>query len=374
MDKVYYPEHIEHHWRHHWESTHLGRPSGDGQPYTIMCPPPNVTGHLHMGHGFQLSIMDALIRYHRMCGRRTLWQVGTDHAGIATQMVVERQLAKDGLKRHDMGREAFLDKVWQWKDKSRENITNQIKRLGASVDWDHERFTLDEGMSKTVQHTFIKLYKEGLIYRGKRLVNWDPVLQTAVSDLEVQNIEREGSLWQYTLCSLKTVHAGRWPLAQKHFLAIKLWRCILTMSAIKHSSANDSLPLCERTIPIIGDTYVDPAFGSGCVKITLHTISMMLKSVNVWAEPSTSSPPALISMTLCLKLFVAYRLKMPVKQRLWYKPSMPSKPHLHTQMVPCGDRSGAVLEPYLTDQWFMHMAPLAGPALDAVAQGIQFFT
>ena len=195
LDKTYDPHAIEQALYEEWERENLFAPRGDGPAYCIMIPPPNVTGSLHMGHAFQDTIMDILIRYHRMCGDRTLWQPGTDHAGIATQMVVERQLEQQGQTRHDLGRDAFVERVWEWKAESGGTITRQLRRMGASVDWAHERFTMDEGMSHAVRETFVRLYEEGLIYRGKRLVNWDPVLHTAVSDLEVISEEENGHLW-----------------------------------------------------------------------------------------------------------------------------------------------------------------------------------
>jgi valyl-tRNA synthetase len=198
MDKTFQPDAIESRWYEFWESQGFFAPQGGDMPYSIMIPPPNVTGSLHMGHGFQEAIMDALIRYHRMAGFDTLWQVGTDHAGIATQMVVERQLEAEGTDRHEIGRDAFIDRVWKWKERSSGGtITRQLRRLGSSPDWSRERFTMDEGFSAAVQETFIRLYREGLIYRGQRLVNWDPALHTAISDLEVISEEEQGHLWHF---------------------------------------------------------------------------------------------------------------------------------------------------------------------------------
>ncbi|MDZ4297875.1 MAG: class I tRNA ligase family protein, partial [Moraxellaceae bacterium] len=197
MDSTFNPADIESRWSERWENEGCYKPSGTGTPYCIMIPPPNVTGSLHMGHGFNNAIMDALIRFHRMRGHNTLWQPGTDHAGIATQMVVERQLAANGVSRHDLGREQFLEKVWEWKEQSGGTITRQIRRLGSSVDWSRERFTMDSGLSKAVQEAFVRLHEDGLIYRGKRLVNWDPKLHTAISDLEVLSEEKTGSLWHF---------------------------------------------------------------------------------------------------------------------------------------------------------------------------------
>ncbi|HEB78086.1 MAG TPA: valine--tRNA ligase, partial [Methylothermaceae bacterium] len=270
MEKTYDPHKIEQHWYRIWEDSGYFKPSGKGEPYCIMIPPPNVTGSLHMGHAFQDTIMDALIRYHRMRGYNTLWQPGTDHAGIATQMVVERLLEQEGKTRHDLGREKFLEKVWEWKAHSGGTITRQLRRMGASVDWSRERFTMDEGLSRAVREVFVRLYEEGLIYRGKRLVNWDPVLHTAVSDLEVIAEEEKGHLWHI-----------RYPLADgSGYLIVATTRPETLLGDVavavhpedgryKHLIGKTvRLPLAEREIPIIADDYVDPEFGTGCVKIT----------------------------------------------------------------------------------------------------------
>ncbi len=276
MDKTYQPQQIEASWYKTWEERGYFKPSGQGDAYCIMIPPPNVTGSLHMGHGFQQSIMDAMTRYQRMLGKNTLWQVGTDHAGIATQMVVERQLQADGLTKHDLGREKFIDKVWDWKQESGDTITQQMRRLGVSADWSRERFTMDDGLSAAVEEVFIRLYDEGLIYRGNRLVNWDPKLHTAISDLEVINEEEDGSFWYF-----------RYPLANgdltaegKDHIVIATTRpeTMLGDTALAVHPDDErykaligkqvELPLCGRQIPIIADDYVDPEFGTGCVKIT----------------------------------------------------------------------------------------------------------
>ncbi|HEY0664199.1 MAG TPA: class I tRNA ligase family protein, partial [Thiobacillaceae bacterium] len=270
MDKTYQPGAIEQHWYQFWEQQGHFRPQGAGAPYCIMIPPPNVTGSLHRGHGFQDAIMDALIRFRRMQGRNTLWQVGTDHAGIATQMVVERQLEAEGLSRHDLGRDAFIDRVWQWKAESGGTITRQLRRLGASTDWSRERFTMDEGFSRAVREAFVRLHEKGLIYRGQRLVNWDPQLHTAISDLEVVSEEEAGHLWHF-----------RYPLADgSGHLTVATTRpeTMLGDTAVAVHPDDERyrhlvgksilLPLAGREIPIIADDYVDPAFGSGCVKIT----------------------------------------------------------------------------------------------------------
>ena len=270
MEKTYAPENIEQKWYETWERNGWFAASGQGDSYCIMIPPPNVTGTLHMGHAFQDTLMDALTRYHRMQGRNTLWQAGSDHAGIATQMVVERQLAAQGKTRHDLGRDAFIDQVWQWKAQSGGSITRQLRRMGASLDWSRERFTMDEGLSNAVKEVFVQLYEEGLIYRGKRLVNWDPVLHTAVSDLEVISAEEDGHLWHI-----------RYPLADgSGHLVVATTRpeTMLGDTAVavhpddtryqKLIGKEINLPLANRRIPIIADDYVDPEFGTGCVKIT----------------------------------------------------------------------------------------------------------
>ncbi|MBL4570073.1 MAG: class I tRNA ligase family protein, partial [Alcanivorax sp.] len=270
MDKTYQPDRIEQAWYENWEKAGYFKPSGQGDSFCIMIPPPNVTGSLHMGHAFQDTIMDTLVRYRRMQGRNTLWQVGTDHAGIATQMVVERKLAGEGTTRHELGRDKFLEKVWEWKGESGGTITRQLRRMGASVDWTRERFTMDDGLSNAVREVFVRLHKEGLIYRGKRLVNWDPTLHTAISDLEVENVEEQGHMWHF-----------RYPLSDgSGHLVVATTRpeTMLGDTAVAVHPEDPRykdmigktirLPLAERDIPIIADDYVDPDFGSGCVKIT----------------------------------------------------------------------------------------------------------
>src|SRR5579862_5428909 len=270
IDKSYQPQNIEQHWYQIWESQGYFAPSQQGESYCIMLPPPNVTGSLHMGHGFGFTLIDVLIRYQRMCGKNTLWQGGTDHAGIATQMVVERRLNIEGKTRHDIGRETFVEKIWEWKEESGSNITRQLRRLGASIDWEKERFTMDAELSRAVREVFIRLYEEGLIYRGNRLVNWDPVLLTAISDLEVVNDEEEGHLWHI-----------RYPLVNDSgHLIVATTRPETLLGDVAVAVHPDDeryqqligkqvkLPLTDRIIPIIADTYVDPLFGTGCVKIT----------------------------------------------------------------------------------------------------------
>lgn len=270
MDKTYSPHAIEQRWYQLWEQSGYFAANREGASYCIMIPPPNVTGSLHMGHAFQDTIMDALTRYHRMKGCNALWQPGTDHAGIATQMVVERIINADGKTRHDYGRDAFIQKVWEWKEQSGGTITRQLRRMGSSLDWDKERFTMDEGMSAAVQEVFIKLYEEGLIYRGKRLVNWDPVLHTAVSDLEVLSEEEAGSMWhmRYPL-SNGTGHLVVATTRPETMLGDAAVAVHPDDERYKHLIGElVELPLTGRLIPIIADEYVDPEFGTGCVKIT----------------------------------------------------------------------------------------------------------
>ena len=270
MDKTYRPAAIERRHYQRWEENGWFAPQGDGEPYCIMIPPPNVTGTLHMGHGFGDTIQDALTRYHRMQGRRALWQPGMDHAGIATQMVVERLLNAEGKSKHDLGRDTFVERVWQWKEESGGKIARQTRRLGASVDWSRDRFTMDDGCSAAVRKVFIDLYNEGLIYRGKRLVNWDPVLHTALSDLEVLSEDEPGYLWHFN-----------YPLASGDgFLTVATTRpeTMLGDTAVAVHPDDErfrsligqevELPIVGRRIPVIADDYVDPEFGSGCVKIT----------------------------------------------------------------------------------------------------------
>lgn len=374
MEKTYDPHAIEQRWYKIWEEQGYFAPSGKGKPYCIMIPPPNVTGSLHMGHAFQDTIMDALIRYHRMLGDNTLWQPGTDHAGIATQMVVERLLEKEGKTRHDLGREKFIERIWQWKEQSGGTITRQLRRLGASVDWSRERFTMDEGLSRAVREVFVRLYEEGLIYRGKRLVNWDPVLRTAVSDLEVISQEEKGHLWYI-----------RYPIADgSGWLVVATTRpeTMLGDVAVAVHPKDERyhhligkrvvLPLAEREIPIIADEYVDPEFGTGCVKITpAHDFNDYevgkrhnLPMINIFtpeARLNDSVPPRYRG----LDRFEARRQVISALEQQ----GLLEKVEDHLLKVPRGDRSGAVIEPYLTDQWFVKTKPLAGPAIQAVKEG-----
>jgi valyl-tRNA synthetase len=372
MDKTYQPSAVEH-WYENWEQQQYFSPQGD-DPYCIMIPPPNVTGSLHMGHGFQISLMDALIRYHRMCGDKTLWQVGTDHAGIATQMVVERELSKQQKTRHDLGRDAFVDQIWQWKSQSGSKITAQIRRLGASLDWQRERFTLDDGLSHAVQEVFITLYREGLIYRGQRLVNWDPKFRTAISDLEVVNQEEQGHLWYI-----------RYPLSDDSgdvVVATTRPETLLGDAAVAVHPDDPRylplhgktirLPLCDRDIPIVLDACVDQEFGSGCVKITpAHDFNdyqmgqrhqLPLHDVFTADAHLNDTVPTVYQG---LERFAARKKIVEDLQTQHYL----VKVDAHKHSIPRGDRSGAVIEPRLTKQWFVRMESLAKPAVAAVADG-----
>ena len=374
MEKTYRPEDIERRWYDTWESRGYFRPAGKGEPYCIVIPPPNVTGSLHMGHAFQQTIMDALIRYHRMCGRDTLWQGGTDHAGIATQMVVERLLAAEGTDRHALGREAFLQRVWEWKEHSGGTITRQQRRLGNSVDWSRERFTMDPDLSEAVREVFVRLHEEGLLYRGKRLVNWDPKLHTAISDLEVVQEEEDGHLWhlRYPLTdgSGHLVVATTRPETMLGDVAVAVHP---EDERYKHLLGKTvTLPLAHREIPIIADDYVDPAFGTGCVKITpAHDFNdyaigqrHRLPMINIL------TPDAMLNDTAP----AAYRglERFEARKRVvadLEAAGLLERIEKHTLKVPRGDRSGVVIEPYLTDQWFVRAAPLAEPAIRAVEEG-----
>ena len=374
MDKSYKPEDIEQRLYAFWEQQECFSAGGEGPAYCIMIPPPNVTGTLHMGHAFQDTIMDSLTRLHRMRGFDTLWQPGTDHAGIATQMVVERQLEAAGKSRTGIGRDAFVEEVWRWKSHSGGQIQQQLRRLGASVDWSRERFTMDEGLSHAVTEVFVKLYQEGLIYRGKRLVNWDPVLHTAVSDLEVLSEEENGHLWHF-----------RYPLAegdQSLVVATTRPETMLGDTAVAVHPEDPRyqdligkhvrLPLVERLIPIIADEYVDPEFGSGCVKITpAHDFNDYeigerhgLEKINI-LDIDACLNDAVPEIYRGLDRFVARERVVTDLQAL----GLLEKVEDHKLMVPRGDRSGAVVEPYLTDQWYVDIKPLAKPAIEAVQDG-----
>tara|TARA_R110002110_G_scaffold406421_1_gene626398 strand:+ start:213405 stop:216173 length:2769 start_codon:yes stop_codon:yes gene_type:complete len=378
MDKTFQPADIETRWYQEWESKGYFAPQGGEKAYSIMIPPPNVTGSLHMGHGFQEAIMDALIRYHRMLGDNTLWQVGTDHAGIATQMVVERQLEAQGISRHDLGRDKFVEKVWEWKEQSGGTITSQLRRLGSSMDWSRERFTMDPGLSAAVQEVFIRLYREGLIYRGQRLVNWDPALHTAISDLEVIAEEEKGYLWHFN-----------YPLAggEGHLtVATTRPETMLGDTAVAVHPDDEryahligrmiALPLTGREIPIIADDYVDREFGTGCVKITpAHDFNDYdmgkrhgLPMINIFDDNAALNeevPEAYRG----LDRFEARKRVVADLEAL----GLLEKVDDHTLKVPRGDRSGVVIEPYLTRQWYVDAREMAKPAIAAVENGdIQF--
>ena len=374
MDKSYQPQDIEQRVYERWENEGYFAPHGDGDRYCIMIPPPNVTGTLHMGHAFQDTIMDALTRYKRMQGCRALWQPGMDHAGIATQMVVERMLNSEGTSRRDLGREKFVERVWQWKEQSGGQIAKQLRRLGGSVDWSRDCFTMDEGLSNAVTEVFISLYDEGLIYRGKRLVNWDPVLHTALSDLEVLSADEDGLLWHF-----------RYPLASGDgHLVVATTRpeTMLGDSAVAVHPDDDRyrdlvgqeiiLPIVGRRIPIIADDYVDPEFGTGCVKITpAHDFNDYdigkrhdLPMYNVLTDDAAMNdevPAAYRGMNR----FEARDEIVTEFENL----GLLDKIEKYTVKIPRGDRSGAVVEPYLTDQWYVSIQPLADPAIAAVENG-----
>ena len=377
MEKTYNPQAIEKNWYRTWEENHYFAPGGAGPAYCIMLPPPNVTGSLHMGHAFQQTLMDVLIRYHRMRGDNTLWQCGTDHAGIATQMVVERQLEMAGESRTGIGREKFVQAVWRWKEASGSTITSQSRRLGTSMDWSRERFTMDAGLSRAVTEVFVRLYDEGLIYRGQRLVNWDPVLHTAISDLEVVSEEEDGSLWhlRYPLTA---------PVGKLKYLVVATTRpeTLLGDAAVavhpdderyKELIGRDvELPLTGRTIPVIADDYVDPEFGSGCVKIT------PAHDFNDYEVGQRHNLPLINIFTIdaCLNDNVPeayrdmdrYRARKQIIADLEQR-DLVEKIEPYKLTVPRGDRSGAVVEPYLTDQWYVKIQPLADPAIAAVENG-----
>jgi valyl-tRNA synthetase len=374
MEKVYTPHEIERRIYERWESRGWFAPRGQGAPFCIMIPPPNVTGTLHMGHAFQHTLMDALTRYHRMKGDDALWQPGTDHAGIATQMVVERQLNAQGVKRTDLTREAFVEKVWSWKEQSGGTISQQMRRLGDSVDWSRDRFTMDAGLSRAVIEVFVRLHEEGLIYRGKRLVNWDPVLLTALSDLEVENEEISGQLWhlRYPLedGSTHLVVATTRPETMLGDTAVAVHP---DDERYKHLVGKKvRLPLADRLIPVIADTYVDPAFGSGCVKITpAHDFNdyeigqrHQLELLNIFT-PRAQLNDSVPERFRGLDRFVARKQVLAELEAA----GLIERVEPHKLSVPRGDRSGAVLEPYLTDQWYVKIAPLAEPAVAAVEQG-----
>ncbi|HEY2622348.1 MAG TPA: valine--tRNA ligase, partial [Dyella sp.] len=393
MEKSFEPSQIESTWYSRWEASGDFKPSGRGEPYCILLPPPNVTGTLHMGHAFQQTVMDMLIRYQRMRGMNTLWQVGTDHAGIATQKIVENQLANDDKTRHDLGREAFIERVWKWKEESGSTITNQMRRIGAAADWSRERFTMDEGLSAAVRKVFVEWYRAGLIYRGNRLVNWDPLLGTAVSDLEVNNVERDGHMWslRYPTAdgSTSLVVATTRPETMLGDVAVAVHPEDERYAHLIGKSL--TLPLTGREIPVIGDDYVDREFGTGCVKIT------PAHDFNDYAIGQRHNLAPISIFTLDAKVNENAPAKYQGLDRFEARKRVladleaegllvETKPH--KLQVPVSQRSDAVIEPMLTDQWFLDLttdelpegrAKPAGtiggrkaitePALDAVRSG-----
>jgi valyl-tRNA synthetase len=389
MDKSFDPKPLESKWYARWEAAGIFAPRGDGAPYCILLPPPNVTGTLHMGHAFQQTIMDALIRYHRMRGMRTLWQGGTDHAGIATQKIVENQLAAQGKTRHDLGREKFVERVWEWKQESGSTITNQMRRLGASVDWSRERFTMDEGLSAAVRKVFVQWYRDGLLYRGKRLVHWDPVLMTAVSDLEVNNEEKDGSLWSIRYPAADggegVVVATTRPETMLGDVAVAVHPEDERYAALV--GKNVVLPLTGREIPVIADDYVDREFGTGAVKIT------PAHDFNDWQIGARHKLAPLVILTLDAKINdnapEKYRGLDRFAARKAVLADLEAQGLLveikkHKLQVPISQRSDAVIEPMLTDQWFLDLTSqtrvdgkpgpggrkaITEPALNAVKSG-----
>ncbi len=398
MEKTFNPADIEQSLYSHWEQQGYFSPTGQGDGYCIAIPPPNVTGSLHMGHAFQQTIMDILIRYQRMQGKNTLWQSGCDHAGIATQMVVERKIAAEEDKtRHDYGRDAFIDKVWQWKDQSGGTIGQQMRRLGNSIDWQRERFTMDEGMSAAVQEVFVRLYEDDLIYRGKRLVNWDPKFHTAISDLEVENKDKKGHMWhlRYPLANGVTTADGC------DYLVVATTRpeTMLGDTGVAvnpHDPRYKSLigqhillPLVNRLIPIVGDEHADMDKGTGCVKITPahdfndnevgkrcglalinifdHNAAILAKAevYNSNGEVSDAFDSSLPADLIGLDRFVARKSIVEQFEQLGLLDSVKD----HDLVAPYGDRSGVIIEPLLTDQWYVRVEPLAKPAIAAVEDG-----
>lgn len=387
MEKSFEPAQIESTWYARWEAGGAFRPSGQGEPYCILLPPPNVTGTLHMGHAFQQTVMDMLVRYQRMRGMNVLWQVGTDHAGIATQKIVENQLAAEGKTRHDLGREPFVERVWQWKEESGSTITNQMRRIGAAADWSRERFTMDEGLSAAVRKVFVEWYRAGLIYRGNRLVNWDPALGTAVSDLEVNNVERDGHMWSI-----------RYPVAgsdESLVVATTRPETMLGDVAVAVHPEDEryahligrmlALPLSNRQIPVIADDYVDREFGTGCVKITpAHDFNdyaigqrHKLAPITIFtldAKVNENAPEAYRGLD-------RYEARKRVLANL-EAAGLLVETKAHKLQVPVSQRSDAVIEPMLTDQWFVDLTSdvqtdgrpggrkaITEPALDAVRSG-----
>src|SRR6186713_2503694 len=360
MEKTYDPREIEQRLYQRWEANGWFAPSGSGAPYSIVIPPPNVTGTLHMGHAFQHTLMDALTRFHRMEGRRTLWQPGTDHAGIATQMVVERQLNQQGEHRVVLGRAEFVARVWRWKDESGGTIARQMRRLGASVDWSRDRFTMDEGLSAAVAEVFVRLYEDGLIYRGQRLVNWDPVLLTALSDLEVLPSEEDGNLWhlRYPLedGSGHLVVATTRPETMLGDVAVAVHPDDERYAALIGKML--TLPLTGREIPVIADDYVDREFGTGAVKIT------PAHDFNDWQIGARHKLAPRVILTLDAKINDEAPEKYRGMDRFVARKAVLAdleaqgllvETKKHKLQVPVSQRSDAVIEPMLTDQWFLDL-------------------
>ncbi|WP_017431084.1 valine--tRNA ligase [Vreelandella jeotgali] len=398
MEKTYQPESIEARWYQRWEADNRFAPSGSGAPFSMMIPPPNITGSLHMGHAFQDTIMDTLTRYKRMQGNNTLWQIGTDHAGIATQMLVERKLAaEEGKTRHDLGRDAFMDKVWEWKEESGDHITRQLRRMGASVDWSRERFTMDDGFYKAVQEVFVRLHEDNLIYRGKRLVNWDPTLHTAISDLEVENRDQQGSFWHF-----------RYPLAdgvktddgQDHLVvATTRPETLLGDTGVAVNPEDPryaslvgkfiELPLVGRRIPIVADEHADMDKGSGCVKITpahdfndyevgkrqnhllINVFSQdatVLENAEIYNLKGQAQPDEDASLPAKYARLDRFEARKLIVDDMDAAGLLQEVETVNNTM-PFGDRSGDIIEPLLTDQWFVAVDELARPAIKAVEDG-----
>ena len=398
LENAYNPAEVEAGMYQGWEDSGYFKPSFDkDESFSIALPPPNVTGSLHMGHGFNNAIMDALTRYHRMDGDNTLWQPGTDHAGIATQMVVERRLEAEGIKRRDMTREDFIDKVWEWKEESGDNITRQIRRLGSSVDWSRERFTMDDGLSNAVKEVFVRLFDDGLIYRGKRLVNWDPKFQTALSDLEVENVDEKGSLWHFryhfTDKDLQTKEG-------KNYLVVATTRpeTLLGDTAVAVNPKDEryahligktiTLPITGRIVPIVADDYVDIDFGTGCVKITpahdfndyelgrRHNLPLInilderaniLPAMEVYPDLQTREPTLEITPSeyAGLERFAARKFLVEQAGEQGWLEDIED----YALKAPRAERGGTIVEPWLTDQWYVAVSKLAKPAIDAVEDG-----
>ena len=398
LENAYNPAQVEAGMYQGWEESGYFQPTFDkDESFSIALPPPNVTGSLHMGHGFNNAIMDALTRYHRMDGDNTLWQPGTDHAGIATQMVVERRLEAQGIKRRDMTREDFIDKVWEWKEESGGNITSQIRRLGSSVDWSRERFTMDDGLSNAVKEVFVRLFDDGLIYRGKRLVNWDPKFQTALSDLEVENHDEKGSLWHFryhfTDTDLTTQDG-------KNYLVVATTRpeTLLGDTAVAVNPSDEryahlvgktiTLPITGRVVPIVADDYVEKDFGTGCVKITpahdfndyelgrRHSLPLInilderaniLPAMEVYPDLQTREPEleTTPSEYAGLERFAARKFLVEQAGEQGWLEDIED----YALKAPRAERGGTIVEPWLTDQWYVAVKELAKPAIDAVEDG-----